>query len=283
MASESESLLPGVSYQARKASRQPLRKRTIFLAPLLLVSTLAIWFGTSPLVGAFRYHSVQSSDAGQCPQVSPIVPARDPKLDELQALIYSEEFKTKAISHLSHAVQIDTESYDEQPPVGHDQRWDRFYAFAAFLEKTFPLIHERLRTEKVNTHGLLYTWQGSRPFSSTDEASMPLVLMAHQDVVPVNPSSVDQWTYPPYSGHYDGEWLWGRGAGDCKTLLLSTLETIELLLQADFKPARTIVILLGFDEESAGSQGAKPLFGVLHDRVMPIFWRVLALSLNQAL
>ena len=24
------------------------------------------------------------------------------------------------------------------------------------------------------------------------------------DVVPVNPDTVDEWKYPPYSGHYDG-------------------------------------------------------------------------------
>ena len=26
------------------------------------------------------------------------------------------------------------------------------------------------------------------------------------DVVSVNPDTVDQWEYPPYSGHYDGVW-----------------------------------------------------------------------------
>lgn len=34
------------------------------------------------------------------------------------------------------------------------------------------------------------------------------------DVVPVEPETVDQWTYPPYSGHYYGKVIWGRGSSD---------------------------------------------------------------------
>jgi hypothetical protein len=46
------------------------------------------------------------------------------------------------------------------------------------------------------------------------------------DVVPVNPDTVDEWEYPPYSGHYDGtlslnfgdmgidDLLQERGSGD---------------------------------------------------------------------
>lgn len=31
------------------------------------------------------------------------------------------------------------------------------------------------------------------------------------DVVPVNPDTVDEWEYPPYSGHYDGTLFFWRG------------------------------------------------------------------------
>jgi len=37
------------------------------------------------------------------------------------------------------------------------------------------------------------------------------MFMAHQDVVPVPANTVNDWTYPPWSGHYDGERVWGRG------------------------------------------------------------------------
>jgi len=35
-------------------------------------------------------------------------------------------------------------------------------------------------------------------------ASWNLNKLASIDVVPVNPDTVDEWEYPPYSGYYDG-------------------------------------------------------------------------------
>jgi len=58
--------------------------------------------------------------------------------------------------------------------------------------------HGSLTLTKVNTYGLLYEWKGS------DDSLKPLLLVAHQDVVPVDPDTIDEWTYPPYSGYYDG-------------------------------------------------------------------------------
>ncbi len=58
--------------------------------------------------------------------------------------------------------------------------------------------HKMLRRTTVNTYALVYHWQGS------DSALKPLLLTAHQDVVPVDPVTRDNWVHPPYSGHYDG-------------------------------------------------------------------------------
>jgi Gly-Xaa carboxypeptidase len=80
--------------------------------------------------------------------------------------------------------------------------------------------------------------------------------MAHQDVVPVEPSTVDQWAHPPYSGHYDGERIWGRGSSDDKSGLIGILATLETLIEHGFKPARGIVLSFGFDEEASGLYGA---------------------------
>ena len=52
-----------------------------------------------------------------------------------------------------------------------DPRWDVFYDVAAYLDSNFPLFHENVELEKVNTHGLLYTWTG------TDTSLKPILLM----------------------------------------------------------------------------------------------------------
>lgn len=80
--------------------------------------------------------------------------------------------------------------------------------------------------------------------------------MGHQDVVPVPKNTVDRWTYPPFSGHYDGRYIWGRGACDCKNVLVGVLEAFEVLLEKGFQPQRTILAGFGFDEEISGYKGA---------------------------
>lgn len=197
----------------------------------------------------------------QCRQVGPLFPAqKSAALDRMDAYLASPQFLNASVPRLAGAVQIPTQSYDDMGAVGEDARWDVMYDLAEYLERTFPLVFGSLLLEKVNTHGLLFTWEGSDP------SLKPTVLMAHQDVVPVELSTVEQWTYPPWSGEYDGRFLWGRGAGDCKNILIGILEAVELLLDAGFTPKRTVVLSFGFDEEISGYEGAGPLAEVILDR-----------------
>lgn len=65
------------------------------------------------------------------------------------------------------------------------------------------------------------------------------VLMAHQDVVPVNPATESQWEHPPYSAHLDADgWIWGRGTTDMKSTLIGILTAAEKLLAEGFQPER---------------------------------------------
>lgn len=71
------------------------------------------------------------------------------------------------------------------------------------------------------------------------------------------PSTLSQWDQPPYSGHYDGKFIWGRGASDTKSSLIAIMGAIEHLLETtDFKPKRSIVLGFGSDEERGGQVGA---------------------------
>jgi Gly-Xaa carboxypeptidase len=191
----------------------------------------------------------------RCPQVAPLLPSRTSKeLEEMEIYIESNAFQAIAIERLAGAVQIPTQSYDDMVGgVGSDTRWEIFYEFEGYLAKTFPLLHASLQLEKVNTHGLLFTWQG------TDASLKPNLLMAHQDVVPVPNSTVKSWTHPPFSGYFDGKFVWGRGANDCKNQLISIMSAVEALVQADFTPRRTLILSFGFDEEISGREGAKHL------------------------
>ncbi|KAI0009598.1 peptidase family M20/M25/M40 [Xylariaceae sp. FL0662B] len=215
-----------------------------------------------------------STVLSQCPQVEPLVPTqKTAALSKMDDYISSPKFRNETIARMAGAIQVPSQSYDDLGPIGEDNRWDVMFDMAAYLERTFPLIHSTLTLEKVNTHGLLYTWKG------TDGNLKPTVLMAHQDVVPVADETIGQWsqvrtktssvgtpTCAPFSGFYDGYYIWGRGAEDCKNNLIGIMEAVELLIDAGFEPKRTLVLSFGFDEEIAGGQGAGHLASVLFDR-----------------
>lgn len=189
----------------------------------------------------------------QCPQVGPLVPETNERLSSMEKLLASESFLEKSAHRMSNAVRVNTTSTDKLRFLdGSDQAWDHMYAFQRFLQKTFHLVHQKLELKKINKHGLLYTWRGA------DIALKPVVLMAHQDVVPVD-TNTEHWTYPPFDGHWDGTYVWGRGSMDCKNTLIASLEAVEELLRAKYIPQRTVILAYGFDEEISGTQGAKEI------------------------
>jgi Gly-Xaa carboxypeptidase len=87
-------------------------------------------------------------------------------------------------------------------------------------------------------------------------------------VVPAGESTTDEWTHPPFSGHYDGEFIWGRGSEDDKSNLIAMLTAIDCLLECDFTPERTVIVSIGFDEEGGAEQsyGARCLAETLLER-----------------
>lgn len=199
-------------------------------------------------------------EGSRCGKIEPLVPSFKKSVD---LILHDAEFKRSSVEKLSKAVQIPTEIWDVNPEPADDPEWyAHFYEFHSFLERTFPLVHERLKREKVNELGLLYTWEGSEP------ELKPVLFMAHQDVVPVNKETWNDWEYPPFSGHYDEktDLVWGRGSNDCKNLLIAELEAIEQLLLDGYEPKRSVVLSFGFDEESSGPLGARHLAAFLEDR-----------------
>jgi Gly-Xaa carboxypeptidase len=67
--------------------------------------------------------------------------------------------------------------------------------------------------------------------------------------------TLDQWTHPPFSGHYDGHYIWGRGSEDDKSNLIAILAAIDALLSAGFEPSRTVILAVGYDEEGGSEEG----------------------------
>lgn len=202
------------------------------------------------LMGAHDKGMHGSHSASLAASACPVQPApRSVGIDWNPAA--DEDYARMAAARLSAAVQIQTVSYDDLPQDPENERFDGHYEFARWMGSTFPTVYASLEHEMVNTHGHLFTWRG------TKQGGKPIMLMAHEDTVPVNPDTVDQWTYPPWSGavtddatpNTPGTWIWGRGSSDCKNSLVGILGAIERLIEEDYVPERDVLIAYGFDEE----------------------------------
>lgn len=143
-----------------------------------------------------------------------------------------------------------------------DQRLnaDQFLALHAFLQQRFPRVHAALKREVVGDLSLLYTWQGS------DAKTRPILLMAHQDVVPIAPGTESSWQAAPFAGEVKEGFVWGRGAWDDKANLVSQLEAVEMLLASGFQPRQTVYLAFGADEEVGGQRGALEIARLLQSR-----------------
>ena len=137
---------------------------------------------------------------------------------------------------------------------------DQFEALHAHLLARYPKLHAALKREVVAGLSLLYTWPGSDP------AAKPILLLAHQDVVPIAPGTEAAWQAEPFAGTVRDGFVWGRGAWDNKANLVSQMEAIEMLVASGFKPKRTVYLAFGADEEVGGLRGAKALAKLLAER-----------------
>ncbi|MGA0606389.1 M20 family peptidase [Phenylobacterium sp. VNQ135] len=161
----------------------------------------------------------------------------------------------RAARNLSAAIQIPTVRHQDR---AQDQlaEWDRLHGF---LQTTYPAAHAAMGREVIDAQTLIYTWKGADP------ALPPIILMAHQDTVPVTPGTEGAWKHPPFSGAIADGAVWGRGSIDDKGSLIGLFEAIETLAARGFSPRRTVILVLGGDEEVLGS-GAQAAARLLKSR-----------------
>ena len=144
----------------------------------------------------------------------------------------------------------DVEAFDRAP----------FAALLDWFETSFPAVYTELRAERRADSSLLLHWPGSDPASPVG------IFMAHLDVVPVEPGTEADWTYPPFDGVVANGHIWGRGALDVKSSAVALHEAITLLLTHDFQPERGIWFIFGHDEEIGGAEGALPIAKWMQER-----------------
>lgn len=125
-----------------------------------------------------------------------------------------------------------------------------FVQLDSLIDTSFVLLDSLLESATINQYSSIYHWRGTNP------ELKPILLLAHKDVVSVDPEQKSKWKHPPFGGVIEKDTLYGRGSLDDKFSLFAILEAAELLLMESFQPKRSIYFAFGHDEESGGLNGA---------------------------
>lgn len=121
-----------------------------------------------------------------------------------------------------------------------------------------------------------------------------LVMSGHMDVFPVSDEDSKHWKYGPWSGHVEGDWIYGRGVVDMKAgtaaiiIAYRYLYHLHLLrTQARYTinsplsrnpnrrrtktktPRRSLALTVVSDEETGSAYGARWLLGLRDDVKVP--------------
>ncbi|MDR0249585.1 MAG: M20/M25/M40 family metallo-hydrolase [Oscillospiraceae bacterium] len=162
-------------------------------------------------------------------------PPKDPQVNASLA--------AHAADSLSAAIAFQTVSNKDDSNRSYGE-WVRL---REYLKQRYPLVHRTLDREQFGGFSLLYRWRAADP------KYPPLLFCGHIDVAPAH----EGWTRQPFGGEIAGGCVWGRGAIDCKSVVVCLLEAAEHLLSEGFEPQRDIFLAFGHDEELGGEQGAK--------------------------
>ena len=91
------------------------------------------------------------------------------------------------------------------------------------------------------------TWPGTG-------AGRSLILNGHIDVVSPEPSAL--WSSDPFEPRRDGEWMYGRGAGDMKAGLAAIVGAVAALKRLGFAPRGRVELQSVVEEECTGNGAA---------------------------
>ncbi|WP_299811613.1 ArgE/DapE family deacylase [uncultured Roseibium sp.] len=136
--------------------------------------------------------------------------------------------------------------------------------------ETYPIDTEALKDHPAYSPATIdyagtYNVSGRKQPQSTQGRS--LILNAHVDVVPT--ANPDHWTHPPFAAIREGDWLYGRGAGDMKAGLAANLFAVDAIEAAGFQLQAPLEFQSVIDEEVTGNGTAAAILrGASADAVL---------------
>jgi len=160
----------------------------------------------------------------------------------LKTHVPDEDMTKHAAESLSQAIRIPTVS-------GNDEAMEEF---REFLRQRYSDVFEKLNVVPAAEGSIVLRWRGPK-----NSQLKPILFCGHMDVVPAG----EGWQEAgPFEGKIDDEgFIIGRGAIDCKNVVIGLMEAVDSLIKEGYTPTRDIYLAFGHDEEVGGPEGAKKI------------------------
>jgi len=163
-------------------------------------------------------------------------------------VLNTEQAQAEAAHFLQELIKLDT-----QDPPGNESR------VALYLQGV-------LKSEGIDSE-LLEPVPGRASIVARlkgDGSKRPLLLMGHEDVVPVDRA---RWTVDPFAGLERDGMIWGRGASDDKAADAANLEVLLQLKRMKIALKRDVIFLSEASEEASSPAGMSVLTEKYWDKI----------------
>lgn len=165
---------------------------------------------------------------------------RDTLAPSQRPALNGDQAQAEAVRFLADLIRIDT-----QDPPGNESK------VAHYLEGVLKEagIESEILEPVAGRASIVARLKG-------DGSKRPLLLMAHEDVVPVDRS---RWTVEPFAAIERDGLLYGRGAEDDKAMVAANLEVFLQLKRLQVPLARDVIFLSEASEEMSSPAGMRTL------------------------
>lgn len=89
------------------------------------------------------------------------------------------------------------------------------------------------------------------------EGENPGAVVLHHHIDVTAAAHPERWPFPPFAGHIEGPWLFGRGAFDMKSIGVAQLLAVIDLAESGVRPERSVVFLATSGEETGSELGTQ--------------------------
>ncbi|MCW4033095.1 MAG: M20/M25/M40 family metallo-hydrolase, partial [Candidatus Bathyarchaeota archaeon] len=177
--------------------------------------------------------------------------------EELPPIIWVRKNKDKLVKFIQNLVQIPSVS-------GEEEEIQKFiYKKFGELDLNPKFVHpdvEILQKSEDYFETTSYTKFGykNRPnvvgILKGIGSGKSICLNGHIDVV--SPEPIEQWTRDPWGGEIEGDFIYGRGAGDMKAGVASIIFALQALKETKTRLNGDVFIETTIEEEDGGVGGA---------------------------